>query len=269
MPDKSPFITPKPLRIIVGSALYPFTSPERGLALGFVELGAVLFFAAGLGAAALGPAAPWFLVGAVLAGIMLRAVDLEGCALLVPGGLPAMAKDAYGRFAAHLGAAGILVEQLLLSALAATAAGHYAVALSGLASEVPVADLATVVALAVMAVTWWTSTQGRPISQAVVVRVAVAAALTVMAVVLWAVFSAVFRSGATDTGLAALAPIWRNGPGGWLAGVGTVAFATAGVESLWRLAPDLPTPTIRHLGRVARALSWLAILVLVGGGFAF
>ena len=68
----------------------------RGTALAFVELGAVGLFAAGVADRVAGPLAPWFLLIAVVVGWGVRAVDLEGCALFVSGGIHAQELEAGG-----------------------------------------------------------------------------------------------------------------------------------------------------------------------------
>src|SRR5262245_40808155 len=97
--------------------------------LALIELGTPAFVAAGVAAAMLGDTAPWFVAGAVLIGFALRAIDLESCALFVPGGLYGSVKQAFGAAAVPPAAAVLLLEYLAFAALAASAAGHTVAAL--------------------------------------------------------------------------------------------------------------------------------------------
>src|SRR5437762_1305416 len=119
-----------PVRVVLATATFlSFISSGRGAALVLLELGGAAFFASGVAEQALGPSAPWFVLAAVLLGGALRAVDLESCALFLPGGLYGAVREAFGNQTAKVAASALLVEQLLLGALAASAAGHYVAAI--------------------------------------------------------------------------------------------------------------------------------------------
>src|SRR5262245_45308368 len=112
----------KAVRVLVGTTLLSRISVGRGEALALVEVGTVAFFAAGIAERSLGPTAPLVLLAAVVLGLGLRAVDLETCALFVPGGLYGIVQHALGRSSATVAAAALLVQHLLFGALAASAA---------------------------------------------------------------------------------------------------------------------------------------------------
>src|SRR5262245_42539982 len=94
-----------PVRVVLATTtLFSLISSQRGAALALVELGGVAFVASGVAERSLGPWAPWFVLAAVLIGCALRAIDLESCALFVPGGLYGTVKEAFGKRAARVGA---------------------------------------------------------------------------------------------------------------------------------------------------------------------
>ena len=75
------------IRVVLATrALLAFTPSWRAAALAIAELGCVAFFAAGISEEAIGGAAPWFVLAAVLIGVCVRAVDVEACSLFVRGG---------------------------------------------------------------------------------------------------------------------------------------------------------------------------------------
>ena len=168
----------KPVQVILASvSALPFASAGRGAGLVIVELGAAAFFAAGVADRAVGDTAPWFLLVAVLIGFAVRAVDLESCALLIPGGFYSAAQDALGRPAARLAASALLIDRVLFAALAAASAGHYAAVVvrpfltaAALERQVTVEDLATTIAAALIGVVWWRQRQGRALSNRFVNR---------------------------------------------------------------------------------------------------
>jgi hypothetical protein len=70
--------------------------------------------------------------GAVLAvvlfSVLIRAADIEARALFVPGGLPGSVRETLGQRLAIVSASALLVDRLMLSAIAAVVTGHYLVA---------------------------------------------------------------------------------------------------------------------------------------------
>src|SRR5690349_15110273 len=107
-------------RVVVwATTIRSLLTTRRGTAFALVELGGAAFFAAGIAARAIGPLAPYFLLAAVLLGAALRAVNLEGCALFIPGGLYGTVSYAFGRRAAKVAASALLIGYVLAGALAA------------------------------------------------------------------------------------------------------------------------------------------------------
>src|SRR5512138_273659 len=144
-------------------------------ALAIVELGTVGVFAAGVASGVAGDAAPWYALAAVLLGLAIRAVDLESCALFLPGGLYGTAREAFGDRASTLAASTLLVDYAIAGALAASAAGH-ALTRSD--------DPSTVVAVCVIGAAWLWLRQGRAVSPPLLARaVWISAGVVVVAIV--------------------------------------------------------------------------------------
>src|SRR5262249_29475054 len=125
-------------------------------------------------------AAPWYVLGAVLLGCAVRAIDLESCALFIPGGLYGTAKTAFGRPVARLAASCLVAELLLFGGLTASAAGHSLVTIGTILRVVPASpqqmsldDLSTVLAASVIALVWLWLRQGRLVPSGLVRRTAV------------------------------------------------------------------------------------------------
>jgi len=118
------------IRVVLATrTLLSFTPVWRAAALAIGELGCVAFFASGVAEDAIGPAAPWYVLAAVVAGACVRAVDVEARGLFVRGGLYGLVRRACGEALARSAASALLVERVLLGSLAAAVAGRYVVAL--------------------------------------------------------------------------------------------------------------------------------------------
>src|SRR5262249_39177149 len=107
--------------------LLSFMSVSKATALALTELGISVFFVAGVARSFLGESASWFVLAACVLAPMVRAIDIEGWAFFIPGGLPGRAERAFGRPTANIAAAAVLTERLLLVAMAAVLCGQYAV----------------------------------------------------------------------------------------------------------------------------------------------
>ena len=250
-------------------------SSERGAALALLELGTTAFFAAGVADGTVGSLAPWFLLGAVLVGLALRAVDLEGCALFIPGGLYGSVRSAFGGRAARLAASALFVDYALFAALTAAAAGHAIAALSGLLPAAPlplrqiaVADLSTTAAVCLIGVVWWWLRQGRIISSRMTFRTVWSVAAALVVVVLGGALAAAVRHqvALVPASLVAGTPASLFAV---LSAAGACLFAAGTSEALAHLSADVPPPKIYHLRRAARFASGYSLLAVAGAAFVF
>ena len=154
--------------MLASGTLVSYVSVWRAAARALGELGCGAFFVGGVAWAAIGSAAPWYVLAAVLIGAAVRAVDVEARALFVPGGLYGSVRDALGRSPAKIAASALLVERLMLGPLAAVVAGHYVAALVPMpAGPLPGGrqltgnDGPVALAVALLAIVWWLQRQGR------------------------------------------------------------------------------------------------------------
>src|SRR5436190_19119746 len=125
-PPFPPFQPNRRVRVVLSSmGLMPFVSVWKAAALALAELGAAAFFVVGVVHGTVGAFAPWFVLAACCFGLLVRAGDIESWALFIPGGLVGRAEQAFGSRAARSASAAVLVERLLLAALASAVIGHY------------------------------------------------------------------------------------------------------------------------------------------------
>jgi magnesium transporter len=227
----------------------------RGTALAFVELGAAGLFAAGVVDRVAGSLAPWYLLVAVVVGWGVRAVDLEGCALFVSGGLYGAARQAFGPRTSALAAAMLLGGSTIYGALAASAAGR---ALFG------GDELSPVIGVAVIGATWWWLRQGRTFSNTFLERGAIAVA----AAIAFALVCGVMALALHGPARAVPALHWFSRPWPSLLAILSAASASLFVvgtpEAFTQAAPDFPPPRIFHM-RQSIGVVGVATLVLVAG----
>ncbi len=249
--------------ILTAGALRSFASAYRAAALALPDLGfAALFIVAQL-RDGVGAVAPWFVLAAVLVGIFIRRLDLESWALFIPGGLTGRVEAAFGPRAATTAASVVIVERILLAALASVIFGRYAAslifALTGV-TRLPLiiaaaADLTSVFALAVVGWLWLRARRGwlLPVerrTQHVWIAVGI---LLVLA--LWAGLTAAFSWRQSQQALLEN-PAPLTTAGWWAAVVALAMFArTAPVigvgDSLPRIARELEPPRSVGLRRTA------------------
>ena len=125
-------IVPSPIRprrqvraILSSTALLSFMSVRKAATLAVAQLGIAAFFVAGTTRSALGESAAWFVLLAAVLAAFVRAIDIEGWALFIPGGVVGRvqqrsARGGQNRRRYRTGRA------LLLAALAGVVVGQYA-----------------------------------------------------------------------------------------------------------------------------------------------
>ena len=271
-PSRFQSAVPERVRVVLATrTLLSFISTWRAAALALVELGAVVFFASGVSEAWIGPSAPWFLLGAVLVGILLRAVDLEARALFVAGGLYGSVRDALGARAALVAASTLIAERLLLGSVAAAVAGRYVARFVSIwtgandATSALISDLSTATAVAVLAYVWWVQRRGRWFTIQTVSR-AMAVAVAVLATALcWAIVTALWRGGTLPPGPSAPRSIATSLA--LIVAFGHALFVTGSVEALAQVASELEPPRIRNLQRTARLVCVYSLAITALGAF--
>lgn len=208
------------------------------------------------------------MLAVVLLSIVLRAADVEARALFVPGGLYGSVRETLGQRLATISVSALLVDRLMLGALAAVVAGHYLVAFGksfvGVTAPSLVGDTGPVtLALIVIAIVWWLQRQGRSPLERTVAQAIGASIVVLVLLIFCATLSALFASSA---------PIPLHAPTGMLSlatALGFVLAALGSVESLNQAALDLEQPRIRNLQRVARLVGGYGVIVTVGLAFLF
>jgi hypothetical protein len=274
-------VAPPKVRIVLSAtALLSFVSIWKAAALALAELGVAALFVTGLVQAVVGPVAVWFVAAACLLGVLVRAVDIESWGLFVPGGFAGCVAQAFGSRGAGVAAAVVLVERLLLAALACALIGDYvahAVVLLLTAwhpgTHVALREPATAIAVLLVGILWLRARIGRHMAHDTIARAVWTGVALLLAVTAWAGVDAL-KLGAV---LPLAQPAWGTatagaGPSRILAGALGLALALPVVVGGGRLAQaalEFPPPRIRALRHTALLVVLFSLVAVAIPAFLF
>jgi amino acid transporter/nucleotide-binding universal stress UspA family protein len=111
--------------IIVSSVMFTFISYWRTAAVVLCDLASTAYYIGGAVEAAIGPAAPWFILAVMLFSYAVRSVYIESCSLFVRGGVYRVVKEAMGGFLAKLSVSALMFDYVLTGPTSGVSAGQY------------------------------------------------------------------------------------------------------------------------------------------------
>src|SRR4051795_4390097 len=111
--------------IIVSSVMFTFISYWRTAAVVLCDLASTAYYIGAIVEAAIGPAAPWFILGVMVFSYAVRSVYIESCSLFIRGGVYRVVREALGKFFAKLAVSALIFDYLLTGPISGVSAGHY------------------------------------------------------------------------------------------------------------------------------------------------
>src|SRR5262245_51917563 len=111
--------------IIVGSVMFSFISAWRTAAVVLCDLASTAYYIGGIVEEAIGPAAPWFILGVMIFSYGVRSVYIESCSLFIRGGVYRVVREALGPLFAKLAVSALIFDYLLTGPISGVSAGHY------------------------------------------------------------------------------------------------------------------------------------------------
>jgi amino acid transporter/nucleotide-binding universal stress UspA family protein len=111
--------------IIVSSVMFTFISYWRTAAVVLCDLASTAYYIGGIVEAAIGPAAPWFILAVMIFSYAVRSVYIESCSLFVRGGVYRVVKEALGGFLGKLSVSALMFDYILTGPTSGVAAGQY------------------------------------------------------------------------------------------------------------------------------------------------
>jgi amino acid transporter len=156
--------------IVATSVMLSFISFWRAAAIVLNDLGSSAYYVGGISEKAVGPAAPWFILGVMLFSYAVRAVYVESCAMFTRGGVYRVVKEAMGGVLAKLSVSALMFDYILTGPISGVSAGQYIVGLIAQTtvyvghpwslSVETVNYLAAVIAVFITVYFWWRNTRG-------------------------------------------------------------------------------------------------------------
>src|SRR5947209_20416789 len=111
--------------IVVSSVMFSFISYWRTAAVVLCDLASTAYYIGGIVENAIGPAAPWFILGVMCFSYFVRMVYIESCTLFVRGGVYRVVREALGPFMAKLAVSALLFDYVLTGPISSVTAGQY------------------------------------------------------------------------------------------------------------------------------------------------
>ena len=111
--------------VVATTVALSFISFWRGAAIVLSDLASSAFYAGGIAETAVGPAAPWFVLGVMLFSFAVRSVYMESCSMFVRGGVYIVVKDSMGPFMARLSVSSLVFDYILTGPISVVSAGQY------------------------------------------------------------------------------------------------------------------------------------------------
>ena len=106
-----------------------FISYWRTAAVVLCDLASTAYYIGGIVEQAIGPCAPWFILGVMLFSYAVRSVYIESCSLFVRGGVYKVVKEAMGGFLAKLSVSALMFDYILTGPTSGVSAGQYIMSL--------------------------------------------------------------------------------------------------------------------------------------------
>src|ERR1700719_4154688 len=114
-----------PKVVVATTVALSFISFWRGASIVLSDLASSMFYAGGAAEAAVGKAAPWFVLAVMMFSFAVRSVYLESCSMYVRGGVYVVVRDSMGPVMAKLSVSALVFDYILTGPISAVSAGQY------------------------------------------------------------------------------------------------------------------------------------------------
>jgi len=181
--------------VVATSVMLSFISFWRAAAIVLNDLGSSAYYVGGIAEKAVGPAAPWFILGVMLFSYAVRAVYIESCAMFTRGGVYRVVKEAMGGTLAKLSVSALIFDYVLTGPISGVSAGQYIVGLVAQTSTylghpwtpspATVNSWAAGIAVLVTVYFWWRNTRELHESSDDALRIMYVTTVMVVVLVAW------------------------------------------------------------------------------------
>src|SRR5215212_7918806 len=111
--------------VVATTVALSFISFWRASAIVLNDLASSAFYAGGIAERAIGPSAPWFILGVMLFSFAVRSIYIESSSTFVRGGVYVVVRDAMGSVMARLSVSALIFDYILTGPISVVSAGQY------------------------------------------------------------------------------------------------------------------------------------------------
>ena len=268
--------------VVATSVMLSFISFWRAAAIVLNDLGSSAFYAAGIAEQAIGPAAPWFILGVMLFSYAVRSVYVESCSMFTRGGVYRVVKTAMGGTLGKLSVSALMFDYILTGPISGVSAGQYII---GLVAQTltyfghpwnPTKELINLLSAGIAALItlyfWRRNTRGIHESSDDALRIMYVVTAMVVILIGWSTATVLMRS---DTQHLPPAPVAKNlrfsqEAVGWLPSIVPNKLDVLKEPAQFNHNPETPTHTPSHFGVSPTAgtlFGLIGLLIALGHSF--
>jgi len=271
-----------PKVVVATTVALSFISFWRGASIVLSDLASSMFYAGGAAEAAVGKAAPWFVLAVMMFSFAVRSVYLESCSMYVRGGVYVVVHDSMGPVMAKLSVSALVFDYILTGPISVVSAGQYLGALlneiAGLLHQdyqINVNLFAAGAGILITIYFWWQNIKGVHESSGKALRIMQITTVMVGILLIWCPITLLLTKGWH------LPPVpkpsnlvFSDSAEGWLKGtmwmqipmvVIIIAFghsllSMSGFETLAQVYREIASPKMKNLKMAANITCWYAVL---------
>ena len=272
-----------PKVVVATTVALAFISFWRGASIVLSDLASSMFYAGGAAEAAVGKAAPWFVLGVMLFSFAVRSVYMESCGMFVRGGVYVVVHDSMGPVAAKFSVSSLIFDYILTGPISVVSAGQYLGALLNEMSDLSHSNLhlnvnlfAAGVAVLATVYFWWENIKGMHESSGKALRIMQITSVMVGILLIWCPLTIFLKD---RWGNLPPAPLPRNlvfaeSAQGWFKGTfwlqipmvmiivafGHSLLSMSGFETLAQIYREIASPKLKNLRITANITCWYAVV---------
>jgi amino acid transporter len=271
-----------PKVVVATTVALSFISFWRGASIVLSDLASSMFYAGGAAEAAVGKAAPWFVLAVMMFSFAVRSVYLESCSMYVRGGVYVVVHDSMGPVMAKLSVSALVFDYILTGPISVVSAGQYLGALlneiSGMlhqSYQINVNLFAAGSGILITIYFWWQNIKGVHESSGKALRIMQITTVMVGILLIWCPITLLLTNGwhlppaPKPSNL-----VFSESAQGWLKGtfwmqipmvVIIIAFghsllSMSGFETLAQVYREIASPKMKNLKIAANLTCWYAVL---------
>src|SRR4249920_1593390 len=111
--------------VVATTVALSFISFWRAAAIVLSDLASSAFYVGGIAEEAIGPSAPWFILGVMFFSFAVRSVYLESSSTFVRGGVYVVVRDSMGSILARFSVSALIFDYILTGPISVVCAGQY------------------------------------------------------------------------------------------------------------------------------------------------